>query len=56
MTKVEATNLKSFKNHCQCGGFARTMNGRPECQPHMRWCPQYAEYAEWCEAMKKDSK
>lgn len=39
--------ISSFKNHCTCGGFAWSMNGRPQSQPHMTWCPQYAEYAEW---------
>ncbi len=51
MTHEEAKNLKSFKNYCQCGGFAWEMNGRPESQPHMDWCPQYAEYAEWYKAI-----
>jgi hypothetical protein len=23
------------------------MNGRPEQQPHMPWCRQFAEYAKW---------
>jgi hypothetical protein len=36
-----------FKNHCTCGGFAWTMNGRDPAQPHMAWCPQLEEYAEW---------
>lgn len=28
-------------------GYAHTMNGRPEAQPHMDWCPQREEYAAW---------
>jgi hypothetical protein len=42
----------SFKNYCTCGGYARTMNGRGEEQPHMRWCPQYEEYAEYRKEQK----
>jgi hypothetical protein len=56
MTKKEAEGLKSFKNFCTCGGYAWSMNGRPEQQPHMEWCPQFYEYAEWYKAMhSKDS-
>ena len=39
--------MASFKNYCTCGGYAWTMNGRPQAQPHMSWCPQYEEYAKW---------
>ncbi len=39
----------SFKNYCTCGGHAWQMNGRPQSQPHMDWCPQREEYAEWWE-------
>lgn len=39
--------IKTFENYCNCGGFASSMNGRPVEQPHMTWCPQYREYAEW---------
>lgn len=42
----------SFKNYCTCGGYAWDRNGRPKEQPHMTWCPQYKEYAEW----RKDEK
>jgi hypothetical protein len=38
---------ETFEHYCTCGGFAWQMNGRPEAQPHMTWCPQYDEYAEW---------
>lgn len=51
MTREEAEKLVTFKNRCTCGGFAWTLNGRPAAQPHMQWCPQYAEYAEWWEAL-----
>lgn len=56
MTKTEAENLKSFKNYCNCGGYAYSMNGRPKSQPHMDWCPQKKEYAEWYKAMHGDKK
>lgn len=36
-----------FRNYCTCGGFAWTMNGRNPEQPHMAWCPQLTEYAQW---------
>lgn len=52
MTYDEAKNLKSFKHSCQCGGYAWQMNGRPESAPHMDWCPQRAEYAEWWAALQ----
>ncbi len=51
MTREEAQQLKTFKHHCNCGGYAWTINGRPEAQPHMAWCPQHAEYAEWYRAL-----
>ena len=51
MTKEEAQQLKTFKNYCTCGGYAWQMNGRPEAQPHMAWCPQSEEYAEWYQAL-----
>lgn len=51
MTREEALALKSFKNHCNCGGFAWQLNGRPQSQPHMGWCPQRQEYAEWWRAL-----
>ncbi len=51
MSPQEAASLKSFKNFCTCGGFAWSMNGRNPKQPHMDWCPQAAEFAEWRAAM-----
>ena len=51
MTKKEAEELTTFKNSCNCGGFAWSMNGRPQEQPHMTWCPQYEEYQEWFSAI-----
>ena len=54
MTKQEAQEMKWFKNTCRCGGYARSLNGRPESQPHMSWCPQFAEYAEWYAALNQD--
>ena len=56
MTREEAKALKSFTNRCTCGGYAWTLNGRPESQPHMTWCPQYAEYAEWYSALYEGAK
>ena len=51
MTHDEALNLKSFKHHCTCGGFAASMNLRNAARPHMDWCPQKDEYNEWYDAM-----
>lgn len=51
ITPEEAASLKSFKNPCNCGGYAHSMNGRDKMQPHMHWCPQAAEFAEWRAAM-----
>lgn len=53
MTRAEAEVLTSFKNTCTCGGYAWRMNGRPQEQPHMVWCPQADEYAEWFNAMQR---
>ena len=50
---LEAENKALFHNHCNCGGYAWTMNGRDERQPHMTWCPQAKEYAEWYLAEKR---
>ena len=47
----EAKNLKSFKNYCNCGGFAWNMNGRNPLYPHDSWCPQKKEHNEWIEAL-----
>jgi hypothetical protein len=52
VTHDEAMALRTFKNYCTCGGFAWQMNGRPESQPHMSWCPQAEEYAEWYAAQQ----
>ena len=51
MTKEDAEKLKRFDHHCTCGGFAWRMNGRPEADPHMKWCPQKKQYDEWWAAM-----
>lgn len=50
MTKEEADKLITFQNYCTCGGFAHHMNGRDRRQPHMSWCEQREEYAEWYSA------
>jgi len=42
----------SFANSCTCGGYAHSMNGRNAMQPHISWCPQYMEYAEYVQAMR----
>jgi hypothetical protein len=55
MTKDEAQKLKSFDHPCTCGGFAHSMNGRPESNPHMDWCPQKPQYDEWYKAMFSDA-
>lgn len=56
MTRSEALALKTFRNYCTCGGFANQMNGRPEDQPHMRWCGQFEEYAEWRRALRETAR
>lgn len=52
MTHDEAVNLKTFKHYCTCGGFAWNLNGRPKEQPHLAWCPQLEEYADWYQALR----
>lgn len=44
VTKEEAQNLKRFDHYCTCGGYAHSMNGRPESSPHMDYCPQKPQY------------
>jgi hypothetical protein len=39
--------LVTFKNYCNCGGYAWQMNGRSQARPHMDWCPQREEYNAW---------
>jgi hypothetical protein len=51
MTRGEALALKTFTERCNCGGFAYQMNGRNPRAPHMSWCPQMPEYAEWVAAL-----
>jgi hypothetical protein len=53
MTREEAKNLRTFAHYCTCGGYAWSMNGRPESQPHMAWCPQREEYAAWWNALNR---
>lgn len=54
MTREEAQALKAFDHHCTCGGFAFSMNGRDPRDPHMKWCPQRPQYAEWVAALPAD--
>lgn len=56
MTYDEAVKLKAFNHSCTCGGYAWSMNGRNEEAPHMHWCPQQAEYAEWRAALRDKPK
>lgn len=51
MTKEEAESLTTFDEICICGGFAWQLNGRPQADPHMHWCPQKPQYDERYEAM-----
>lgn len=51
MTREEAVSLKRFDHYCTCGGFAYSLNGRNEAYPHMDWCPQAPQYAEWWRAL-----
>lgn len=50
----EAKKLKTFQNHCTCGGFAWSINGRNPANPHMNWCPQKDEYHQWYTLVGKD--
>jgi hypothetical protein len=54
MTHAEALALKSFKEYCACGGYAHSMNSRDPEAPHMSWCPQREEYAEWRAALRAE--
>lgn len=54
MTREEALALKTFRNYCTCGGYAWQMNGRDRRHPHMAWCPQFEEYAEYIDALTSD--
>lgn len=37
-------DIRSYKNCCNCGGYAASMNGRDAEHPHMSWCAQFKEY------------
>ena len=50
LSRIDELERTSFVNPCTCGGFAWTMNGRDEADPHMDWCPQAEEYKKWYEA------
>lgn len=54
MTLEDAKNLKSFKNYCNCGGYAWAVNGRNPARPHLSWCPQIEEYNEWFDLVGRD--
>lgn len=51
MTHEEAVSLTSFTHYCTCWGHAWQLNGRPQASPHMDWCPQRPQYAEWWRAL-----
>jgi len=52
MTYDEARNLKTFKNFCNCGGFARLSERAQSRHPHMSWCTQADEWEEWKAAIE----
>ena len=52
MTYDEARNLKTFKNYCNCGGFARLSERAQSRHPHMSWCAQADEWEEWKAAIE----
>ena len=52
MTYDEAKNLKTFKNYCNCGGFAGLSERAKSRHPHMSWCAQADEWEEWKTAME----
>ena len=52
MNEGEAKNLKSFKNYCNCGGFAGLSERAKSRHPHMIWCAQAKEWEEWKTAME----
>lgn len=41
---VKSKGIKSYRNYCNCGGYAASMNGRDKEHPHKSWCAQFAEY------------
>lgn len=51
MTREEAERLKTFDRYCTCGGHAWQINGRPQSNPHMPWCPQKPQYDAWWAAI-----
>lgn len=53
MTYEEALNLKTFKNYCTCGAYAKLTERANSRHPHMSWCPQREEWEEWKSAMEK---
>ena len=51
INRVDELERTTFTNTCTCGGFAWALNGRPQAQPHMDWCPQADEYKAWYAAV-----
>ena len=52
----QALKLKRFDHGCTCGGYAHRMNGRPESNPHMDYCPQKPQYDEWYRAIHEEKR
>lgn len=41
---LKSKGVNSYKEYCNCGGYAHTMNGRNPEHPHQSWCHQFREY------------
>lgn len=44
---LKSNGVYTFKNYCNCGGYASDMNGRNKEHPHMSWCAQYGEWEQY---------
>jgi len=51
---LSTKGITTYKNYCNCGGYAHSMNGRNERDPHMIWCDQFKEFHELYSQYEKE--
>ena len=53
MTYEEAVNMKTYRNYCNCGGYASMSERTQSKTPHVTWCAQYEEFMAREEALHR---
>lgn len=51
---LSTKGITTYKNYCNCGGYASSMNGRDARPRIMSWCDQYKEYNDLYSNYEKD--